>query len=135
MVGLLALLFAQESEFTPAPAVQARGLTLILDQPAMGVLLVARADGAVVGMVNLLFTVSTALGAPVAVLEDVVVAPGHRNRGVGGRLLARALEEAQRAGCRRVTLTTDDDNVGAQRFYLRHGFEASTMRTLRWFAP
>ena len=35
----------------------------------------------------------------------------------------------------RVTLTTDDDNEGAQRFYLRHGFEASTMRTLRWFAP
>lgn len=135
MASLLALLFAQESEFTPDPAVQARGLALILEQPGAGLLLVARIEGAVVGMVNLLYTVSTALGARVAVLEDVVVAPGHRNQGVGSRLLRAALEEVVAAGCKRVTLATDAHNVGAQRLYQRLGFEVSSMRLLRWFAP
>ena len=135
MAELLALLFAQESEFTPDPSVQVRGLALILEQPATGILLVARLDGAVIGMVNLLYTVSTALGARVAMLEDVVVAPAHRNRGVGSLLLRRALEEVVASGCRRVTLATDAHNTGAQRLYQRFGFEVSSMRLLRWFAP
>lgn len=135
MAGLLAVLFAQESEFTPDPAVQARGLALILEQPGAGLLLVARVEGTVVGMVNLLYTVSTALGAKVAVLEDVVVAPDHRNQGVGSLLLRAALDEVVAAGCKRVTLATDAHNLGAQRLYQRLGFELSSMRLLRWFAP
>ena len=135
MAELLALLFAQESEFTPDPSVQARGLALILEQPSIGILLVARAEGRVLGMLNLLYTISTALGARVAVLEDVVVAPGVRNRGIGSQLLRAALAEATKTGCKRVTLVTDDHNLGAQRLYLRHGFELSSMRTLRWVAP
>lgn len=135
MVGLLSLLFAQESEFAPRPEVQARGLSLILEQPASGTLLVARADTQVIGMLNLLWSISTALGARVAVLEDVITAPDWRNQGVGGQLLRAALAEAVGQGCRRVTLVTDEHNVDAQRFYLRHGFELSTMRTMRWFAP
>lgn len=135
MAELLALLFAQESDFAPDAAAQARGLALILAQPEIGALLVARAEGQVVGMLNLLFTVSTALGARVAVLEDVVVAPAFRNRGIGSRLLRAALETAVDAGCKRVNLATDEHNLGAQRLYRRHGFTLSAMRTMRWMAP
>jgi hypothetical protein len=59
---LLAVLFAQEAEFAPDPDAQRRGLARIIEHPETGTILVAREHGAAVGMVNLLFTVSTALG-------------------------------------------------------------------------
>lgn len=128
---LLALLFSQEAEFHPDPAAQRRGLAAILGDPDIGLILVARQGGAIAGMVNLLFTVSTALGKRVALLEDMVVAPAHRGSGVGGRLLEAAIELARRQGCCRITLLTDRVNEAAQRFYARQGFQASTMLPMR----
>ncbi|WP_043459629.1 GNAT family N-acetyltransferase [Azohydromonas australica] len=128
---LLALLFSQEVEFHPDPAAQRRGLAAILSDPGIGLILVARQGGAITGMVNLLFTVSTALGERVALLEDMVVAPAHRGSGVGDRLLKAAIEQARRQGCCRITLLTDRVNEAAQRFYARQGFQASTMLPMR----
>ncbi|MBM3372936.1 MAG: GNAT family N-acetyltransferase [Betaproteobacteria bacterium] len=129
--ALLSLLFAQEAEFTPDPAAQAEGLRRIIGDPQLGLIITGRIGNEVVAMVNLLFTVSTALGGRVALLEDLVVAPAHRGAGLGGRLLEHALAEARAAGCKRVTLLTDRDNAGARRFYARHGFLESSMLTLR----
>ena len=42
--------------------------------------------------------------------------------GVGGALLAEAVERARRAGCSRVFLTTSNDNLDAMRFYQRRGW-------------
>jgi len=131
MVSLLGQLFAQEAEFSPDPAAQARGLQMILDAPDTGMLLIAREGPVAVGMVGLLFTVSTALGARVALLEDMVVTAGLRNAGAGSALLLEALRQARAAGCKRVTLLTDDINTAAQRFYARHGFVPSPMLPLR----
>lgn len=131
MVALLGELFAQEAEFAPDEAAQARGLRLILDDPHAGLLLIARDGAQAVGMVSLLFTVSTALGARVALLEDMVVAATHRNAGTGSKLLEEALHRARLAGCRRVTLLTDAVNAAAQRFYQRHGFTPSPMLPFR----
>ena len=131
LVELLGVLFAQEAEFAPDRAAQARGLAAILDAPGVGAILVAEDDGAVLGMVSLLWTVSTALGARVGLLEDMVVTPGARGRGVGGQLLEAAIAHARAAGCRRLTLLTDADNAGAQRFYRRRGFGASPMLPFR----
>ena len=131
---LLAELFAREAEFRPDPERQAAGLRRIIDRPEVGRILVLRPAGGAgeaIGMVNLLFTVSTALGAPVALLEDLVIAPDHRGGGHGSRLLTAALEHAEAAGCARVTLLTDHDNEAAQRFYRRHGFESSVMLPMR----
>ena len=65
LVGLLRSLFAQESEFEPDADRQSRGLAAILAAPAVGRIFVARDGTTVVGMLSLLFTISTALGAPV----------------------------------------------------------------------
>ncbi len=131
LVELLRILFSQEAEFSPDPEAQARGLKLLLADAASGHILVARADARVIGMVSLLYTVSTALGARVAWLEDMVLDPAWRNRGVGSRLLVHAIEFARAHGCERITLLTDADNAAAQGFYQRHGFRPSPMRPWR----
>jgi len=46
-------------------------------------------------------------------------------------LLRYATDFARERGCKRITLLTDGDNRGAQRFYGRHGFIASSMVPLR----
>ena len=101
MVDLLELLFAQEADFAPDRARQEQGLRLIIESPATGVIFVAREDDQVVGMVSLLFTVSTAQGSRVCWLEDMVVKPNRRECGLGSRLDAhhtvdRAIQYAGR---------------------------------------
>jgi len=128
---LLGLLFAQETEFAADVSRQQRGLQTILQHPELGTLLVAKQQGRIVGMVNLLFTVSTALGARVALLEDVVVLPELRGCGVGSRLIEAAIATARTTGCKRITLLTDTDNQTAQAFYRKHGFAPSSMLAMR----
>ena len=86
LADLLALLLAQEAEFTPNGECQRRGLAAIVADPAVGHVLTARRDGRIVAMVTLLYTVSTALGTRVALLEDMVVDPAGRGQGVGGAI-------------------------------------------------
>lgn len=126
-VELLTILFTQEAEFTAAPDKQRAGLRLILSHPDVGRLYCAWTGGAIVGMATLLLSVSTALGARDACLEDVVVAPAHRNQGIGSQLIAYAMAEAERLGCARISLLTDADNYGAQQLYARFGFQPSPM--------
>src|SRR2546430_13696535 len=57
--AMLGELFAQESDFRPDKEKQLRGLRLIFEQPSRGRVFVLRRDGAIVGMINLLFTIST----------------------------------------------------------------------------
>jgi GNAT superfamily N-acetyltransferase len=82
-------------------------------------------------MVNLLFTVSTALGGRVAILEDMIVHPDHRGGGAGSKLLQGGIAFARSVGCRRLTLLVDRANGAAQRFYARHGLAPSEMLTMR----
>ncbi|GAB3484679.1 GNAT family N-acetyltransferase [Azotobacter salinestris] len=128
---LLDQLFAQEAEFTPDRAAQQRGLAAIIESPEVGGILLAEENGRPLGMVNLLYTVSTALGAPVALLEDMVVDAAARGRGLGTQLLEAAIATARQHGCLRITLLTDADNLDAQRFYARQGFARSPMIPLR----
>lgn len=128
---LLNELFNQEAEFQPDDTAQSRGLARIVADPAVGHIFVARRDERILGMVSLLYSVSTALGERVAWLEDMVVTGNARDSGVGSALLEHALAFARQHGCRRITLLTDGDNLHAQRFYERQGFELSGMVPMR----
>ena len=128
---LLTILFSQEEDFQPDEAAQSRGLSAIIADPQVGHILVARQDGVVIGMVNLLYTISTALGDRVGLLEDMVVDADIRGSGAGSPLLKQAIELARTNGCKRITLLTDRTNEAAQRFYQRHGFTSSAMTPLR----
>lgn len=128
---LLSVLFAQEIEFQPNEAAQCKGLSAIISNPDLGVILLAREGSTILAMVNLLFTVSTAIGERVALLEDMVVSPSARGSGVGSDLLNHAMDFARLHGVKRITLLTDRENTSAQRFYAKHGFSRSTMVALR----
>ncbi len=128
---LLALLFSQEADFQPDEEAQRRGLMRILTNPDIGLILVAREDEKIVGMVNLLFTISTALGQRVALLEDFIVAPTHRGHGIGSQLLTKTIEIARLNDCHRITLLSDLSNEAAQRFYRKHRFSFSAMIPMR----
>jgi ribosomal protein S18 acetylase RimI-like enzyme len=131
LCNLLAILCSQEAEFSTNREAQTKGLSQIIDNREIGYIVVAKENGVVVGMVNVLFTVSTALGARVAIFEDMIVSPEVRGSGVGSKLLEYAISSAQVCGCKRITLLTDSDNISAQRFYAKHGFEKSAMIPLR----
>jgi GNAT superfamily N-acetyltransferase len=129
--GLLTELFTQETELAPNDENQRRGLARIIADPTIGMILVAKDGGDTIGMVNILFTVSTALGERVAILEDMIVAARARRAGIGGRLIEEAIARARASGCKRITLLTDGINESAQRFYRRHGFAPSAMIPFR----
>ena len=144
LADLLGILFSQEAELTPDRQKQIRGLQAIIAAPAVGRIFVARDDGdagrttggnsaagRLLGMVSLLSTISTAEGGPVCWLEDMIVRPEARAAGIGSRLLRHAIDHARSTGFLRIMLLTDADNDGAKRFYHRHGFQSSTMSTLR----
>jgi ribosomal protein S18 acetylase RimI-like enzyme len=131
LVELLGILFTQEEELVPDAAKQARGLRLILENPAIGRIYVAREAARVLGMVNIQKTVSTAEGGPVGSFEDFVVRPERRGRGLGSRLIRYAIEQSQAEGLLRLILLTDGVNADAQRLYERAGFARSGMLPMR----
>src|SRR5512135_37098 len=131
LVELLAELFALESDFTPDPDKQLRGLLTILDEPELGRLFVVRADGKVVGMANALITISTAEGGRALLLEDVIIHREHRGGGLGRQLVEHVLRWAKLRGIVRVTLLADRDNQPALDFYRKLGFGDSHMTVLR----
>lgn len=131
LVALLAELFTLESDFRPDPAKQLRGLRTILHDSEIGRLFVLRVDGNVVGMASALFTISTAEGWRVMLLEDVIVQREYRGKGLGRHLVEHVLTWAKGQSLTRVTLLADRANQGALDFYNKLGFEPSHMTVLR----
>lgn len=131
LTDLLIDLFTMEADFKPDRVKQTRGLRLLLEQPNRGRIFVLRHNGMILGMINLLFTISTAEGGFVILLEDVIVHKDHRHQGFGARLLNRAIEYAKQKGFLRITLLTDRLNDESQRFFKKHGFFKSTMIPMR----
>ena len=124
-------LFRLEEDFEPDRAKQQHGLKLVLEQPNRGRIFVVKNAHKIVAMVNLLFTISTAEGGMVIVLEDLIVHPDHRRQGHGGRLLDHVLSFAQKRGFLRITLLTDRISNASQEFFAKHGFTKSQMIPMR----
>ncbi|NNM83175.1 MAG: GNAT family N-acetyltransferase [Burkholderiales bacterium] len=131
LCSLLGILFSQEAEFSPDMEKQARALRQIVSNPETGLILLCAEQGETVAMTSLLFTVSTAMGGRAAILEDLVVHPSCRGRGLGTKLLQAAIGQAKESGCLRITLLTDRDNERAIELYRKHGFTPSPMLPLR----
>jgi GNAT superfamily N-acetyltransferase len=131
LVQLLMDLFAQESDFRPDYNSQLRGLRLILEQPSRGRVLVLRSANQIIGMINLLFTISTAEGGFVILLEDLIIHKDFRGQGFGGELLKYAMEYAKQKDFLRITLLTDRVSEESLAFFEKHGFQRSAMVPMR----
>jgi N-acetylglutamate synthase-like GNAT family acetyltransferase len=131
LTELVMSLFSLSGDFTPDRAVQERGLELILEQPSRGRIFVVRNDDRIFGMVNLLFTISTARGGFVILMEDVVIHPDHRGQGYGGMLLDYVADFAKQKHFKRITLLTDRISAESQEFFKKRGFEYSNMIPMR----
>jgi predicted N-acetyltransferase YhbS len=92
--------------------------------PVDGLSFAAIENGRLVGTVRL-WDVAVGRGRPALLLGPLAVAPEHQGRGIGGKLMQRALREARRLGHRALLL------VGDAAYYGRFGFIAAKTCALR----
>jgi GNAT superfamily N-acetyltransferase len=87
-------------------------------------LLVAEADGRIVGTVHLIVIPHLSRSCqPSGLLESMVVDDTYRRRGVGAALLREAGRLAREAGCYKLALSSNLARQGAHRFYSRLGWK------------
>ncbi len=82
-----------------------------------------------VGMVNLLFTISTAMGGFVINMEDVYIHPDHRRQGYGS-LLMNHVKIRKRERLPPHHTPDRQDQCASQQFF-KHGFKFSEMIPMR----
>lgn len=89
-------------------------------------LLVVEAGGIVLGTASFFIVPNISYkGRPHAIVENVVVEAAERGKRLGEGLIRFCIEEARRAGCTRLSLSTDRRRGDAHRFYERLGFKPS----------
>ena len=130
MVDLLRLLFTIEEDFNVDATRQRQGLALLLRE-ARACVLIAEAEGRVVGMCTGQLVISTAEGGPSLLVEDVVIATDHRGKGQGRELMAAMARWAGAQGAPRMQLLADRNNLPALHFYERLGWRTTALICLR----
>jgi len=131
LVDLLNELFSMDLEFEPNNEIQRTGLLAIIQNPELGCILVKCINRKIIGMVSVLYSVSTALGGKVGILEDMIISEKYRAMGNGRNLLESAMNFAKENNCLRLTLLTDYNNEPAIEFYKQFGFFKSQMIPMR----
>ena len=87
-------------------------------------LLVAEADGRIVGTVHLVVIPHLSRTCkPSGLLESMVVDEAYRRKGVGAALLREVQHLALEAGCYKLALSSNLARRGAHRFYSRLGWK------------
>lgn len=130
LICLLAVLFSIEQDFVFDESRQRRGLALMLANER-GCVLVAEADGQVVGMCSGQLFISTAEGGLSLLVEDVVVHEQWRRLGVGRQLIAAISDWARTNEVSRLQLLADRNNMPALDFYRSLGWQATELICLR----
>jgi GNAT superfamily N-acetyltransferase len=93
--------------------------------------LVAEADGVVVGLAHLQVTPALERERPAARIGALVVDEAHRGRGVGRALMDALENEARLRGCELLYVTTSERRDDAHAFYERIGLEQTGRRYSR----
>ena len=134
LVMLLRLLFTLEQDFSFDAGKQRQGLVMLLHSDR-GCILVAETAGKVIGMCTGQLVISTAEGGPAVWVEDMVVDPAHRGRGIGRSLLQAMMAWAGEQGATRLQLLADKHNPQALAFYEQISWQSSALICLRRLRP
>lgn len=112
--------FASQDAFTVEEAVS--HLQTLQRQPSMQVFVACDGE-AVVGTYELFIMDNMAKrGRRSGIVEDVMVLPEYRGRGVGRAMMKDAMDRCRRAGCYKLTLSSNLSREEAHRFYEALGF-------------
>lgn len=106
--------------------VAAESVLAYLGDPGTEIFVVSAdaADDAVLfGVLSLRVMLDLFHGAPTALIQELVVAEGHRGAGVGGALLDAAIGRARELGCVEIAVVTGEHNEAGQAAYRSRGFE------------
>lgn len=131
LAEMLRDLSAHDIDYRPNKEKQMRGLRLIVEQPSRGRVFVIRNDYKIIGMINLLFTINTAEGGFVVLLEDLVIHQEHRGQGYGSQLFSYALNFAKEKQFLRITLLTAQLDQKTSAFFERYGFSKTELIPMR----
>ncbi len=131
LVQLVEDLMSTQADFSPDTVAHEQGLSMILEQPNRGRIFVLRSESRIFGMVNLLFTISTAMGGMVVLLEDFIIHPDYRGQGFGTKLIEYVIDFAQKKNFKRITLLTDKMGESSQNFFKNQGFDFAHMVPMR----
>lgn len=131
MVPLLAELFGvEEPDFSFHPGRIQKGLQFFFREPERAAVFGAWAGRFCLGMATGQLIFSTGVGGLSLLVEDVVVAGRHRNRGIGSALLVALQDWAIPLGARRFELRVDENNEKAMVFYGHRGWQETRMKWL-----
>jgi len=106
-----------------SPEVLKRAFRYVVHNPRKVKVYVALADGEIVGTASLhLGHYSTWNDNFYGHVEDLIVDPSFRGRGLASRLLGRIIEAAREENLARLELNTKNHNRAARKLYERMGF-------------
>jgi ribosomal protein S18 acetylase RimI-like enzyme len=131
MILLLAELFALEADFQVDANKQRAGLELLLNSDNGKIFIAENANGQVVGMCSVQILISTAEGAKVGLVEDLIVSAAYRGQGIGKKLLLFLENWASQQGLKRLQLLADKNNQPALEFYARQKWQFTQLIALR----
>jgi GNAT superfamily N-acetyltransferase len=131
LIALLRILTELEGSFDFDEKSHRDGLALIIGSQPLACVAVAESRGRIAGMCTGQTVFSTAMGGPSVWVEDMVVHPDFRRRGVASDLLAFLDSWAESRGARRQQLLIDNDNCSAMAFYRTAGWEGTNFSCLR----
>jgi len=126
-IDQLAILFAEyrvfyQQSFDPEAAKQFLQ-ERIINQESM--IFIAINDGKYAGFTQIYPSFSSVGMKKIWILNDLFVAPGHRQKGIARALINHVLGYSKETGRKKVVLSTAYDNFNAQKLYEKMGFNRS----------
>ena len=130
LLVLLRLLFSIEKDFDFNVVRQRRGLEMMLAHDG-AIIMVVESEKKVIGVASGQLTISTAVGGPALLVEDVVVDEAFRGQGFGKSLLEALAMWARNRKIERMQLLADRNNVAAGKFYNALGWQETDLTCRR----
>jgi predicted N-acetyltransferase YhbS len=93
----------------------------IIENPPLGSAFVADEDGSILGVITLSYPTAIRCAGHYACIEEFIVDINGRGKGVGGKLIRAAIEEARSRKC--YELQVNRPSESGYPVYIRHGWQ------------